>query len=245
MNKILISYANERYATFQTILSESALSIGKVDNVINFGPSYIQSTDFYQKNKYILDQPRGNGFWLYKPKIILDTLENANSDDTIMYCDSGLSVIGNLTPLFDIAQTRPNDGIMLFRLPGPHINRTWTKRDCFILTGCDSDRYWNGELVNGAMSLWCKTERSLAFLKEWLKLCRDPRILTDDQSIMGQEFMDFRDHRHDQSVLSLLAIKHELEVFRSPCQWAYNETDIAKFNNSNYEQLVNHHRGAI
>jgi hypothetical protein len=29
----------------------------------------------------------------------------------------------------------------------------------------------------------------------------------------------FKDHRHDQSILSILAVKHNLEIFRDPSRW--------------------------
>jgi len=182
--------------------------------------------------------------WSWKPFIILETLNTLEEGDCVMYLDSGAEIIDNLNPLFKIAQESSNNGSMLFRLPGGHKNKTWTKRDCFVLTDCDSEKYWNGDLVNGAISLWVKNEKNIQFLKEWLRYARDPRIITDDPLMCGKpNLMEFRDHRHDQSILSLMAIKYNLEVWRSPCQWG-NE-DINKFSNSEYCQLINHHRGDL
>jgi hypothetical protein len=239
---VLISYANERYAKSQDILLKSSIEYGKVDKVINYNPEYIKSKSFYIKNKYILDKTRGAGCWCWKFFIILETLNTLEEGDCVLYLDAGIEVLDNINPLIKIAQESSNNGPMLFRLPGGHKNKTWTKRDCFILTYCDSEKYWNGDLVNGAISLWVKNEKNINFLKEWLRYARDPRIITDDTLMCGKpNLLEFKDHRHDQSILSLMAIKYNLEVWRSPCQWGNEDKD--KFTNSEYGQLINHHRG--
>ena len=53
-------------------------------------------------------------------------------------------------------------------------------------------------------------------------------------------FIEFKDHRHDQSVLSLMTVKYGLEMFRDPTQWGNSEKDL--FANSPYDQLFDHHR---
>ena len=48
------------------------------------------------------------------------------------------------------------------------------------------------------------------FIGEWLTYCKDPRIITDDKSIFGPEDKEFKENRHDQTVLSLLSKKWEI-----------------------------------
>ena len=46
---------------------------------------------------------------------------------------------------------------------------------------------------------------------------RDPRILCDGPNTCGlPNFEGFRDHRHDQSITTILAMKHGIETFPSP-----------------------------
>ena len=149
----------------------------------------------------------------------------------------------DLTPLFEIAENKAKNNRMVFRLPhigAIHLNKIWTKRDCFVLTKCNEQKYWDGNVVNGALSVWKKTEENIEFLNEWLKYLRDPRIITDDPNMFGTNDISFRDHRHDQSVLSLLAIKYDFEIFRDPTQYGNGEKKF--FSNSPYEQLFHHHR---
>ena len=202
MKKIHISFGNEKYYKSLDLLAKTSLEVGKTDEVICYKQEDLKDTDFWRKNGYILMQPRGAGYWIWKPHLILKTFETLNEGDVVLYTDAGISVIGNLNPLFEITHDSSKYGRMLFQLPGGHVNKTWTKRDCFILMGCDEKKYWEGHLTNGAISLWKKTPENIEYLKEYLRYLRDPRIVTDEPSMMGPNLIGFKDHRHDQSVLS-------------------------------------------
>jgi len=244
MKKILCSYGNESYYKSLDLLEKTSYEIGKIDKFFRYTREWLETTDFYYKNKYILNKSRGNGVWAWKPFIILKTFESIDDGDCVLYSDAGLKIIDNLTPLFDVTRKLPNAGKVIFRLPwvgAQHIAKIWTKRDCFVLCDADSEKFWNAPMSNGAVSVWIKSNENIEFLKEWQRYLRDPRIVTDDPNIMGKpNFMEFKDHRHDQSVLSILRVKYNFDLFRDPTQWGNEEKD--KFTNSPYTQLFHHHR---
>ena len=243
MKKVHISFGNERYYPSLDLLEKTSLELGKVDKFIRYTDDWIRTTDFYTKNRYIFDNHK-TANWIWKSYIILETFNTLEYNDIVLYSDAGLNVLEDLSPLFDLTYNNKNGGKLLFKIPGPHINKTWTKRDCFILTGCDEEKYWKGILTNGAVSLWQKTDENIEYLKVFQKYTRDPRIITDEPNMCGQpNLLGFNAHRHDQSVLSLLTIKNNLELYRDPTQWGNDEIEM--FSNSPYKQLFNHHRGQI
>ena len=129
---------------------------------------------------------------------------------------------------------------MLFRTH-TLLNRAWTKRDCFVLMKCDSPKYWDAEQLMGSFSVFINNERSRKFVKEWMNYCCNENIISDVPNRCGlANFPEFKDHRHDQSILSLLAIKHDLEIYRAPCQ--HGDGNKKAYKNSPYETLLNHHR---
>jgi hypothetical protein len=86
-----------------------------------------------------------------------------------------------------------------------------------------------------------KSVKSIAFFQQYLSYCSDPRILTDIQNTCDLlNYAGFRDHRHDQSVFSLLSKKLKLEAFRDPSQ--SGNSQMSQFPNSNYPQLIEHTR---
>jgi hypothetical protein len=52
----------------------------------------------------------------------------------------------------------------------------------------------------------------ISYNKDKMEL--NPNIITDIENITGPNLHGFKDHRHDQSVLTNLAIKHNLNINR-------------------------------
>lgn len=235
MKIFLLSYATAEFHQGQHRLKKSALKFG-VDQVILYGRRDLVKTKFYQEHKDILDQPRGGGYWLWKPFFILEAMKRLNPDDLLFYSDAGIEIVANLDPLISLGQKK---GILLFQ-NGNYRNKEWTKRDCFRLMKCDQKKYWSGRQVMGGFQLYKKEPESLHFLTEWLCFCSDQRIISDSQNETGQDNLaGFREHRHDQSILSLLAIKHRLEIFHDPSQWGES---LERLSNSPYDKLIFVHR---
>lgn len=256
MIKYLVNFATPNFYKSQKILNNSAIKFG-IDKTISWNKKQLKKTGFYKKNKEILNQKRGVGFWLWKPYIILDLINKINEGDLILYSDSGIEIINDLNPLFKICQRQEQNGVILFTCGG-HINKIWTKRDCFVLMDCDSKKYWDHEQTLGSFQIYIKNKNSIKFLKEWLFYCQNKYIITDMSNISGlPNFPEFKDHRHDQSILSILAVKYSKELFRDPTQWG-NYLKMTKFRkpheflitkysdnpltNSTYFTLLNHHR---
>ncbi len=244
MKKIHISYSTKDWFKSLDLLEQTAYDIGKVDVFIPYIPDDLHIDNFWQENLHILSNPIGAGFWIWKPYIILMTLKLADDGDIVLYTDAGMKVIDCLDPLFEIVQTS-KDNRMLFepsRIYGPHLHSMWTKRDCFILMGCDEPYYWNSRMLHAAFSVWMKTEKNVEFISEWLRYVKDRRIITNEPNTCGlPNLPDFAEHRYDQAVLSLLSLKHGRELYREPTQFSNNET----FANSPYKQLFDHHSGKI
>lgn len=244
MKKHLVSFATAEFRDSQRKLIKSAKAFG-IDNVFSYTGRKIRKTAFYAAHKQILDCERGAGYWLWKPYCILDAMSRVNEGDIILYADAGAEVIADLSPLFDLC-VRQN-GIVLFRAHG-HLNRLWIKRDCFVLMNCDCEKYWNAEQVSAGYGFFLKNDRVKIFLQEWLNYACNPAIITDAPNVAGlPDLPEFKDHRHDQAILSLLAAKHDVPVFRNPSQWGepYKEDRRYMKNgilNSPYDTVFNLHR---
>ena len=81
---------------------------------------------------------------------------------------------------------------------------------------CNEDKYINGDQVDAAFQVYQKNNFTLNFVKQYLHFCENEYILTDCKNITGQNSNKFIDHRHDQSVLSLLAIKNNIKLEKCP-----------------------------
>jgi len=230
MKKIHICYANNRYLNSQIECSESALKNG-FDESIRYSINDIDS-DFLQSNSYTFMQKRGAGYWLWKPYLILKTLLTLNEEDWLFYSDSGLIFVKNVWEYIDKIEEKLKISEKVSSFAHCNTNNFWTKRDTFILMNCDEEKYTQGLHRTASFFLCKKNSYSVNFVKEWIKYAKDPRILTDLPNTQGMpNYPEFRDHRHDQSIMSLLAIKNE----------AFLLEDITQFNPKS-EPYVLHHR---
>ena len=203
---VAISYGSMVYEKSLEFLKKSALEIAKVDEFYAYRPDDIDK-EFKEKNKEILSRPRGNGYWLWKPYFILKTLKEKLEDgDYLIYSDAGIIYIDKAQLIVDFLNKR-NAEMYMHRLP--HLEKYYTKRDAFILMGVDSPFFSETGQFNAAFQIYKKSKFTEIFLEEYLYYAQDKRIITDDSNTLGQpNYEGFRDHRHDQSILSLLTKKY-------------------------------------
>ena len=203
---VAISYGSEQYDKQLEYNGKSALEIAKVNEFYGYKPKDIDH-DFREKNKYILEKGRGNGYWLWKPYFLYKTLkEKLDYGDYLIYSDAAIMYVDLAQKLVDFLKEKKLD-MYLHRLP--HLERQYTKRDAFILLGVDQPFYAETGQFNAAFQIYRKTKFTEFFLEEYLYYAQDKRIITDDANELGVgNYDDFRDHRHDQSILSLLTKKY-------------------------------------
>ena len=210
--KILINYATDNFHLRQVMNAETGYSVGKFDHVIKYSPGDIDD-NFFQENKHILKhKKRGAGYWLWKPYIVKKTLMQISEGDFLFYADSASVFIGSIDPLIEKIK-EINKDIMPFSPDTESRNKQTavTKRDTFIIMNCDSPEYTNSLQIGAAFFLIRKTKNSVKIINEWLKYSRDERAITDIPNQCGKEnYPDFKYHRHDQSIWSLVCKKHNI-----------------------------------
>ena len=206
---ILVTYADEKYKPCQERLIKIAEDSKQFDGFISLDSIWLKTNYFYLQNKNILDRPKGAGYCLWKPYILLNALNTLEYDNIILYIDSGdllFNTNGLRTFLFE---TMADKNFILTE--GWNKNSNWTKRDCFIGMNCDNSRYWNAMQLEAGVLAIKNTPDAINVVREWLEYCKNPAILTEDPNINGRlNLTGFKEHRYDQSVLTNLKIKYNL-----------------------------------
>jgi len=225
----LISFADKKFYGNQRLLNLSARKNG-IKYISSYSDKWLRNQSvFWIENNLILNQKKGCGYWIWKPFIILDALNKMRENDKLIYLDSGTLIIKSILPLINELS---DNNVVLFR-NGSHINSSWTKRDCFVLMNCDSDRYYNASQVLAGYILCKKNETTIKFIQEWLNYCLNYNIVSDSENITAHENNEgFKAHRHDQSILSILAEKHSIKLYNDPSEWGCKSNF---FNDSSYD----------
>ena len=210
----LISYANNKFKKNQERLNKSANKYG-VNNIISYNEIHLKRTKFYNKYRHILDKKRGAGYWLWKPFFIYKTMKQLDDGDILIYSDSGTIFINSPIPLLKIVKTK---NILLFTNNKPNIN--WNKNRCLVKMNCNSEKYFNAPQVSAGFQIYVNNKKTRKFVKEWLYYCCQPKLIDDTTSNPGEyeEYVSFKEHRHDQSILTNLVTKYNIPLYRDPSQ---------------------------
>lgn len=231
-NITVVNYSNEFYTCAQKINRKTALNIGLVKKVISFSHKDIEE-EFYLKNKEIFDQKRGGGYWLWKPYFIKKALLELEENEILFYCDSGSKFVNSVDLLIENFE----EGFDIVPFELQFIEKHWTKRDCFQLADCDTEEFTDSKQILATFSLWMKSEFTMSFVEEWLKLAQDSRALTDIDNQLGlPNYEGFVEHRHDQSIFSLLIKKYKIKSYRDPSIYGNNLRHL--YLESNYPQIL-------
>ncbi len=84
--------------------------------------------------------------------------------------------------------------------------KEWTKRDILDILDCDKEYIINTYQYQSGIILIVKNDMTLNLIKEWYELCCNYNYINNSISTI-ENYKEFKNHRNDQSVLSLLLKK--------------------------------------
>lgn len=228
----------------------------------------VKQTSFYKQNESLLSQPRGLGFWAWKPYIIGKNMKSLSDGDVLIYSDAGVEFINNVNHIIDrMGHEKPQDDIWLFGNNWEHAH--WCKRDVIEAVWPDGyrdelyanaernpdatffDTSWSrfGKQVQASVIFFRVSDYSRAFVKEWLDWClfEGGRLIDDSPSRLPNH-PEFQEHRHDQAILTTMAYREGIKLHWWPA--VYNKggspefvyEKLPEYAGDDYPVLFSHHR---
>lgn len=213
----LASFATRIFLPRQWFLTKSAVSNRICDEATSWRMKDLIEAGFPQRAPRISLRSRGAGYWAWKPFIIEHHLRRMPDGDILLYCDVGRRnafklLHRPLDPYLEWMDQARQDVMPGVRIPWKGPMSMWTKRDAFVQTGMDHADAHTACPIQASFSLWRAGDASRGLAMEWMDWCADPDLVGDDRGKCRlPELPDFRDHRHDQSLLTLLCLKHGID----------------------------------
>lgn len=232
----LITFTDDHMTIAANICVASALHNNVRETKI-YGPRDIDQK-FRKANAAILDQTRGCGYWLWKPYFIDRELKKMKDDEYLIYCDAGVEIINNVNHIID----RMAGDIFLFGNMWEH--QHWCKGD--VLYKAEGIGVFNlghnEKQVQASVIVIKNTPGARHFVAEWLKYCLVPGYI-DDSPSKTPNHPEFREHRHDQAILTCLAYSYGMELHWWPAMYNAGNFNYEKTGyNDTYPVLFHHHR---
>ena len=141
-----------------------------------------------------------------------------NNGDILMYSDSGCHFINRIDPIIERLENTKNK-VLVFNLA--QIEKDWTKRDCFVELNCDTPTYTDSKQIMSTFFLCKKNEFSQHIAAEWYKNASNFHMVADEfiSPSINKNYDSFKEHRHDQSMLSLTCKLHNVEFMEDITEW--------------------------
>lgn len=240
MRKIYITFGGDIYDTTTEKIVQDGVKYG-ADEVWVYDDLWLTQQDFYKQNNWLWQHhhKRGFGWYAWKPYIIWDALSKLEDGDMVLFTDSDCIPIRHFGVLYDVCNR--DGGIMLFTAQG-HKHYKWCKKDCFITMGQNEEKYTNKDVQAGVARFMVFQKghwRTTQFLMEWITYCVNPQATTFDPSIIASEQEGFIEHRTEQAIMTNLAHKYELKLYREACDAGECRADDGSHYNDRdlYQQL--------
>jgi hypothetical protein len=153
--------------------------------------------------KHINEFRRGFGLWFWKPRIIIDFLESHPEIDVVIYLDAGCEINSNnraKTKFDDYLNELNQFNAIVFEMELQE--KYWSKSLLVDYLKSKNSDLESGQLVGGAHFM--NRDFALSFCQNWRRTIEHENFILLIDSENSQEIADFREHRHDQSIFSLL-----------------------------------------
>lgn len=213
----LCSFGDSRYEASRERLQEQAEDFNLFDSIHLYN-EYDLSTSFRNDfQEYLSVDIRGFGFWVWKPFIILNTLAGMDEGDVLLYVDMGchLNSRGKEKLIDYWKEVKQNkSGFLVSQLEPVRKECFWTKGDLLDYFGIRGKVEMYSPQYQSGVIFIRKEPKTVALVKSWLKVYYENFNLVDDTLSQSPNEEGFVEHRHDQSVLSLLLKRHGTSVIR-------------------------------
>ena len=189
-------------------LCEQAKTLNFFTRIIGVTEQFLMNDqDFWNKHgHFITYHPRGFGYWLWKPFIIKKFLEELEDSDILIYFDAGCTFnprgMKRMNEYIDMVNNS-DLGIIAFQLEHPEIK--YTKRNVLDYFQADIDTMRSNQFMATVIILR-KNAHSTKIINEWYDIVSNHQLINDE--LLNNEYKVFIDHRHDQSIFSMLIKKY-------------------------------------
>lgn len=183
----------------------------------------MKDTEFWNKHSdFILSNPRGYGYWIWKPYLIKKTLEQINDGDILLYLDVGCELnIKGSKKLLEYIEDVKNKKFMGTSAVSTEIR--YTKMDLLKFFNVENNKnLLRKKHMQSGCLLMTKCKEVIHVIDTWNDICFNNYHLIDDTPSIETNNIRFKDHRHDQSVLNMIVKTNNMTNYDlDPTEWGF------------------------
>jgi hypothetical protein len=214
-----VSFANRRYGGSLVRIRREAEGLGRFTAIRTVDDRRLGDDYWRAHADTVRRHRRGFGLYTWKPHVIRGALESLPEGDALLYCDAGCSLNAEgrdrLEEYVALAAGHPSQ-VLAFSLDG-NVGE-WTKRAALAAVAADDEEMRRRRMVLAGILVLIAGPATLDLVREWERRMADVRLV-DDSPSPGGEHPEFKAHRHDQSIFTLLAHERGLQTIPDETWW--------------------------
>jgi hypothetical protein len=213
---------SQNYLDAVNRICNQAKELNIFDEIIGYTDSDLKADkDFWVTHgNFIERNERGYGFYIWKPYLILKTLEKMNDNDILLYLDCGCELNPNGKAHFYNLIEKVNNTIIISTSAGSN-DISHTKMDLIKYFDFENkiDLLSKVHMQAGTV-MFRKTDLIIKIYKEIYEIMSNNYNLLDNSPSINKNFDNFIEHRHDQSVFNLVMKKYDINNYwMDPTDW--------------------------
>lgn len=138
-------------------------------------------------------------------------MEKMKDGDILFYLDAGCEIDVKKKKLLEKCFKIIKDDKIIGSTCGPektgHLDKDWTKMDLILKLDVNKSKYIDTVQRQGGTNMFYVCDETRKLVNEWYDISCCYNLL-DDSSSKSSNYPTFREHRHDQSIFSLLTKKY-------------------------------------
>ncbi len=194
--KYFISYGDSCYSDSLERIGREAESLGIFDRVVLYTDESLPEPF----RTYARTFRRGGGYWLWKPWAVWYTLQQMDEGDTLVYADAGCTLLPHSD--WEVYFRKLSGREALFFVAEGKSGK-WCKQSVFrrFTPKC---ALWKRARQIQATCFLIRKENGNPIVRRWYEAAlHEPDLFTDvSPEARSAEAKRFKEHRHDQSVLT-------------------------------------------
>lgn len=206
---VFLSFANINYKNGIARIKEEAKRF-PFSKIITYDEHELKDmSEFWnQHGSFVEKNARGYGYWIWKPYLVYKTLSSLKDGDRLIYADAGASFGSDIHQFNEIiSMSSKPSGVVSWSLP--YQEQQWTKQD--LVQHLQASHVMDSTQLHATFFVLRRCDAVLSLVKKWYDTASIYHLLDDSPSSVPNHD-SFREHRHDQSIFSLLRKIHGTEI---------------------------------
>lgn len=222
---VAITFGNGAYANMRDKYVEQLHSKKIFSKVFGYSNADIDSSFYDQHKNFINNNPKGYGYWIWKPYLIAKTLDTMSNGDVLLYGDAASNMKGSSQQCTELVTKvlKAAKGLKIIASKQGW-NIRWIKSDLYFALGWQSLVYAFRPMAEAGRLIIQKDKRTVPFIKQWLHYATNDYHNIDDTPSKYPNLPFFVAHRADQSIFSLLFNKHGGTLANFDDTWRKSES---------------------